>query len=366
MFVAVKVGMMDHPGHRKQHQSPTPLVGGIAVYLAVLAAAILNPSVGFSFTLLSWIGLVLLIGVLDDLFDVSYRIRLLCHACIVVGIFATSGLAVGDIGSVLGNGTVHMGGPVAIFFTIVAVVGVVNAVNMSDGADGLLGSLVTISLIAIFLIALRASESVHLITSQGIAMLIGAMAGFMLFNSRIGIRKRASVFMGDAGSTALGFVLAYLLIEYSQGVSAPISPVVAGWIIGLPLLDASGVILYRVLSRRSPFKPDRSHLHHLLLDAGTGVNRTVIIMSSIHTIMIGVSSLAYGLFGDASEAYLFWGFVVLVCARAFSALWYGKKLGVEPASVTGITHDGIPDVSVMIGTIPDSTGVVNARKTKVK
>ena len=187
---------------------------------------------------------------------------------------------------------------------------------MSDGADGLLGSLTTISLISIFIVALVDTGTKHAIGPVGIALLVGAMCAFILFNSRLFGLKRAVVFMGDAGSTTLGFILAYLLIDYSQVGNAPISPVVAGWIIGLPLLDASGVILRRVLSGKSPFHPDRTHLHHLIMDAGYSVNHTVLGMLLIHAALISFSLIVYKVLGSAAEPYLFWGFVALVACRA--------------------------------------------------
>ncbi len=370
MIVARRIGLIDEPGKRKKHAAPTPLIGGVAIYLAVLATAVIAPSECFNLALLVWIGLVLAIGVLDDLYDVSYKIRLFCHACVVVGIFATSGLFVGDVGAITAAEPLRMTSTLGVFFTVVGVVGVVNAVNMSDGADGLLGSLLLVSFTTIFFIALSHGEGGQVITAPGVAMLVGAVSAFMLFNSRVFGRARASVFMGDAGSTALGFVLAYLLIDYSQGKDAVVSPVVAGWVVGLPLLDASGVILHRVLSRRSPFAPDRSHLHHLLMDAGYSVNRTVLTVLALHGVMIGFSLLVFNLIGDASEAYLFWGFVALVMARAIFAMHYDHsvKASEDRARVDAAVglRGARPDVSVMVGTTSGSPRIKALQKTDLK
>ena len=342
--IAEKFGLIDQPSGRKQHQLPTPMVGGITIYLAVLVSALIASDGLFNVTLLAWFGLVLVIGVLDDLFDVSYRIRLLAHACTVSGIFLTSGLVVGDVGAITGSSTVQLVGFAAVFFTMIGVIGVVNAVNMSDGADGLLGGLTLISLLTILWFALGHESTEHQIAAPGIAVLVGALTAFLLFNSRIFKLRRALVFMGDAGSTMLGFILAYLLINYSQGPGAPISPVVAGWIVGLPLLDASGVILNRVFYARSPFHPDRSHMHHVLMDSGFSVNQTVLTLVSVHTLLIFFSVTIFEVVGTASEVYLFWGFIVLVLLRAAFAQaftgWVTNTVRQPPKA---------PDVSEMVG-----------------
>ena len=120
---------------------------------------------------------------------------------------------------------------------------------------------------------------------------------------------------GDAGSTVLGFLLVYLMIDYSQAENALIGPVVAGWILGVALLDASAVIFKRILERESPFKAGRDHLHHLLLSKGYSVNQTVLIMLSLHLSMIVFAiSLEQSEFIHA-DVVLFWGFLLLVVVR---------------------------------------------------
>ena len=118
--------------------------------------------------------------------------------------------------------------------------------------------------------------------------------------------------LGDAGSALLGFILAYVLIDFSQGPSRIFSPVLAGWIVGLPLLDASAVITRRVLEGVSPVKPDRMHLHHRLIDWGMSVERTVVTMIGIHLFLISVGITTTFMVPAWSDAILFWGFVFLV------------------------------------------------------
>jgi len=262
---------------------------------------------------------VLIVGVLDDLFDVSYITRSIVHLAVVIGIWLTDGLMVESIGAILGGTeVVAFSTGVGLAFTAVAVIGAINAVNMMDGVDGLLGSLLSISLFALLITNLTSSNALSeskVFEAGEIAILLGALAAFLLFNARVFKRSAAGVYMGDAGSTVLGFVLVYMLIDYSQGNDALFSPVVAGWILGLPLLDASAVIVKRVIERKSPFEAGRDHLHHLLMDRGLGVNKTVCIMLAGHSLMVA-GALMIAMTGFVYlDLFLFWGFVGLLGAR---------------------------------------------------
>jgi len=312
------IGLVDNPSARKRHSRSTPLAGGITVYLVFMAVSALLAREWINVSMLTWVGLVIAIGVFDDIADLSAINRLGLHAIIILGIFVTDGLVVYSIGDILGSGPVNFATPLALLLTVVAVLGAVNSVNMIDGADGLLGCLAIVSLFTLLMIGITANadDFVHKsFTTADIATMLGALCAFLLFNSRFFHLKQAAVFLGDAGSTAIGFCIVYLLIDFSQGSSPLISPVTAGWILGLPLLDASAVIGKRLLSGVSPIKPGRDHIHHILLDAGFSVNQTVGILVLLHSLLvfIGVSAkLVAGLYADM---FLFWLFVSLVFLR---------------------------------------------------
>jgi len=329
MFIAHRVGLLDKPDHRKKHQSPTPLVGGICIYLALVLSIFFVTDNGISTSLLGWLGVVLVIGVLDDFFDVSFRIRMGCHALIVIGIWMTDGLVVTNIGAITGGGVDWVfTGIIALGFTVIAVVGAINSTNMSDGVDGLLASLCLVSMVVLCACAHLEGMSTDSITVAGMSVMIGAVVAFFITNTRFFGAPRASVFLGDAGSTFLGFVLVYMLIAYTQGAGAMFSPVVAGWVLGLPLIDASAVIATRLLERRAPFYPDRRHLHHLLLDSGLSVNRTVAYLLSAHIAVVMVGVIVHSVAGRASDPYLFWAFVGLVVVRIVVGTIYTS----EPAA----------------------------------
>lgn len=334
IVVAAKLGLTDQPSGRKRHQVSTPLVGGICIFFAFAVAKSVFPMPEISWTLLAWFLLVLAVGVIDDLVAMSPKHRLLIHALVVVGIFFTDGLAVTSVGALLGAADITFNTSLAIVLvTIIGVVGAINTVNMMDGADGLLGSIFLASLLAILMLVYRDVDVTHIVA------MLGACSAFVLLNSRFLGLKRGLLFLGDAGSTALGFFIVYLVISYSQGDAALFSPVVAGWIIGLPLLDASAVIFNRLLEKKSPFAAGRDHIHHLLMDKGLSVNQTVLYMLGAHSAMLLIALYASQFQGSVTDAYLFWGFVMLVicriCFAPIMAVKLAKRRFVSVAEMVG-------------------------------
>ncbi len=160
----------------------------------------------------------------------------------------------------------------AIPFTVFAGVGIINAFNMSDGVDGLCGSLTLIALIGFGILAAVAGMQSEFAL---IAILTGSLIGFLFFNMRLPGRKQAAVFLGDAGSYLLGFSVLYAAIVLSQGEERAMTPVTALWFCMLPLFDTGGMILRRLKRGRSPFSPDREHIHHVFLLAKFSVGQTL-------------------------------------------------------------------------------------------
>jgi UDP-GlcNAc:undecaprenyl-phosphate/decaprenyl-phosphate GlcNAc-1-phosphate transferase len=202
-------------------------------------------------------------------------------------------------------GQVRLGWAAALF-TLIGVIGVINAFNMIDGLDGLAGGtgfVVTGWLIVLCLSAPAANAG----ALGALLVLAAAIAGFLVYNLRHPWRVRATVFMGDAGSTMLGFVLSWFLIHLSQGEQALMAPITAVWIMALPLLDTLTVIIRRIGAGRSPFAADRQHLHHLLLGRGFSDGRVTAILLGLTCATGGLGVLADWL--GMSEALRFYAFV---------------------------------------------------------
>ena len=271
---AVNIGLVDKPNDRKLHKSSVPLVGGISIFIAIVIGLLtteidLNQQKNILLSMLIVVG----VGVLDDHKDLSVRVRILLHIIAVLVVVSIDGVVLNSLGWIFWFVEFKLYSW-SVFFTIFAVIGVMNAINMSDGIDGLSGSLSLIALLFISYFAYIAGQYDYLL----IALLVcSTLIPFLLFNLGIFSESR-KVFMGDAGTTLLGLVIAVLLITLSQGDSAAFRPVAALWLLAIPLIDTFTIISRRIIKRKSPFKADREHLHHFFVRSGISDRRALLII----------------------------------------------------------------------------------------
>src|SRR5450759_5794619 len=176
-------------------------------------------------------------------------------------------------------------GRFAVPLTVFAVIGVVNAVNLCDGADGLAGGLV---FIAVFWIAMMSVASANTGTLAPALGLLGCIAAFLVFNLRSPWRSRAAIFLGDAGSLSLGFVLAWLTVDAAREGSQLFAPVTAIWLVAIPISDTIVCMSRRLLRGQSPFRADRTHLHHILIDLGMPAARAVALIRLLAFVLAGM------------------------------------------------------------------------------
>jgi UDP-GlcNAc:undecaprenyl-phosphate/decaprenyl-phosphate GlcNAc-1-phosphate transferase len=305
--LAIKFGFTDKPSHRKQHKTPTPLIGGIAIYLTLaLILLFVDNELEHRIAFLSAISLLVIISLIDDYKGLSVKIRLLVQIASALIMTEYADIRIESLGNIFGFGEISLG----VFstpFTVFAVVGGVNAFNMIDGMDGLAGSLTLISMCALALIALLNHNDAILSYSL---IFIGSIIAFLSMNLRIFGRSNAKIFLGDNGSTQFGYTVCWLAIEASQGNNHYLSASAVLWVIGLPLFDSVCIMLRRIEKGKSPFAPDREHLHHIFIVAGYGINYSLII------ILIVSFGLAFiGVVGSQliplPDAVLFWTFMLL-------------------------------------------------------
>jgi UDP-GlcNAc:undecaprenyl-phosphate GlcNAc-1-phosphate transferase len=298
--IAVKTGLVDIPNERKSHQIPTPLVGGLAIFAGLVMAFLLTMADGEALhmrEILSFFGgglLLVTVGVIDDFIELSPLARFAAQIVAALLMIFGAGVVLTDLGGMTLSGRLLTMGVFAVPFTVFATLGVINALNMCDGLDGLSGSLSLVSLTGLFLAAWLWGDVADVIV---LPLLGSAVVGFLLFNLRLPGRERASIFMGDAGSMFLGFALTWYAVSLSQGESRVISPAAALWFLMLPIFDTVTMMLRRILRGRSPFSPDREHLHHVFLLAGYTVNETVGLMAAIAGVgvLIGLASVHWQL-----------------------------------------------------------------------
>jgi UDP-GlcNAc:undecaprenyl-phosphate GlcNAc-1-phosphate transferase len=272
---APRLGLLDHPSYRKHHSVPTPAVGGLALYVMMVVLFLSGvASSENTVPLLVATTLVTLVGALDDYRHVRPRLRLLTHFIVALIMVYGAGLRLDSLGSIGPAGGYIILGPFAATVTIFGIMSVINAMNFIDGLDGLAGGLT--------LIAVSGLWFLFSITGQATPSLIPVMAGglvaFLLFNARWFGRRKAALFLGDAGSTLLGMLLAWLMVEHTQGNEKVISPVVALWLLAIPLIDFLAVVIRRVMNGQHPFRPDHEHLHYVLSGATGSETWTVAVI----------------------------------------------------------------------------------------
>lgn len=279
----LSLGLTDKPDPRKQHDRPMVRLGGIAMVLGfLLALAVIWLLGGFGLLAperdqLIWSTLAgslcfFCIGFTDDLFELSPWPRLIGQFA-VASIIWGQGVRIGAIDlpwlNSSGSALVLSDG-LSLLATVVWLVGITNAINWLDGLDGLAAGVAGIAAVGL----ISVSFSLHQVAAGFLAAaLAGCCLGFLRHNF-----NPARIFMGDGGSYFLGFTLAAVSIVGPAKGLTTVSLVLPLLILSLPLADMSAVIMGRLREGRSPFYPDRRHLHHRLLRAGFSHRRTVLLI----------------------------------------------------------------------------------------
>jgi UDP-GlcNAc:undecaprenyl-phosphate GlcNAc-1-phosphate transferase len=311
MRVALRIGLMDLPTQRKVHVTPRPLVGGIGIVLGVMAAALLFiPATGLR-GLFAGIALLLLVGILDDLKEISHHPKLLAQILATVLLIYFSQTVLYSFGDLLGLGSIDIKSDwLAYGITVFCVVGLINSLNMIDGLDGLAGGVAFIAFLTFAAHASLAGQTVPLLLCVAFA---GALLGFLRFNWH-----PAVLFMGDAGSLCLGFALCYLAITLTQTEGSTVRPVSALLILGVPITDTLILMVKRLSKGKNPMKADRYHLHHLLMRYGLNRKLTAKVIIGLTAIMGGCSLLgATYLWSDRVLFMIFAIYFVFVFSTSF-------------------------------------------------
>lgn len=249
--------MLDEPNERKVHAVAIPRCGGLGLAVGAIVAILL--SVPFESNLASLIAgsiVILVFGLLDDRFELSYKWKFLGQFIALI-VVMYGGLYLS---------TVPFAGPepgllaITLPLTALFVIGVTNAVNLSDGLDGLAAGIMLMTFAVIAFLAIGSSGINVAMMALAVA---GGIVGFLWFNTHPAI-----VFMGDTGSQFIGFMAVFLSIDLTQNVNHLLSPALPLLLLGLPILDTLSVMVRRIRAGRSPFSPDKTHIHHRLMGYG--------------------------------------------------------------------------------------------------
>ena len=270
--IAAHFGLVDHPEGRKTHAAPTPLVGGIGLFvggvLALVVGGMINVDIRHALSGLGdYLGLIfgsvglLTLGAIDDRTPLPAKLKLLCQLVFCCGAVFVDGVIIGDIGIHIGSVSLSLG-PLVIPVTVLVMLTIINALNMIDGLDGLAAGIAA-SALAIIGKAVVAGQ-LHL-EALLLCAALGATGGFLLLNFPLWPRRKARVFLGDGGTLLLGFLVAYFAVRMSALPDRVFRPSTAVWFFFIPVADAILLYIRRTLKDRAPFRPGRDHVHHVLL-----------------------------------------------------------------------------------------------------
>lgn len=307
--VVTRYDIVDRPEARRVNVAPVPRAGGLATAAAFLVVAatfvVLNDTqhwvpepltISESELVALFLGgaLAAAIGAIDDLFDLRARWQLIGQL-VLAGVAVVLGIGVEVIANPFGSGVIRFSPLFSVGFTVFWVVGMINSINWIDGLDGLSTGISLIAAVTLGIISLTTQIGQPMIAVLCFA-LAGALAGFLRWNFH-----PASIFAGTSGVQFVGYTLAVLSILGSAKVA------IALLVLGVPIIDTFWIIVRRLTQGRSPFSPDRSHIHHRLLDLGLSHRDTVLVIYGICAALAVIAMLL----SEVTQLYAFLGIFVV-------------------------------------------------------
>lgn len=308
--MAPRWGLVDLPGGRKKHTHQTPLIGGLIVWAGLFSLPFVVQDLMSLLPLWVLTGATIAVGVLDDRHELSARFRLAVHLLIGLGLGCWAGVRLDALGTLFSSGPIVLGWA-AVPVTMFAVAAAKNSLNMVDGVDGLAGVLSALPVVVVLYFAALAGHP--MLVPLALA-LIGGLLVFLALNFPFPWRAQATCFLGDTGSTLLGLMVAWLLIQGAQ--DQLFRPVLALYLVAIPLIDTAGVMLRRVLRGVSMSTPGRDHLHHVFIDAGMSPRHATYLIVSI-AVLVACTGMIMEYRG-ASESAMLMVFLILLTLNSIA------------------------------------------------
>jgi UDP-GlcNAc:undecaprenyl-phosphate GlcNAc-1-phosphate transferase len=289
--LAFKVGAVDIPkDNRRMHKKPIALMGGAAIITGFVVSIIFNlitsrSLLPFSEDMLGMLaGMVIIsiMGVLDDIFTLNAKTKLLFQLAAAITAVLISGARITIVTNPFAQlGYTTLNPIISYIVTILWIVGITNAINLIDGLDGLAAGVSAISCLSLFFISiLRADIAPAVYTAILTAALGGAALGFLPFNF-----NPAKIFMGETGAAFLGFALGVISIQGTLKSFTAVSIAIPLLVLGLPIFDTITSILRRLRNGKSFMEADRDHLHHRLIDLGLSQRQSVAVMYTASAVL---------------------------------------------------------------------------------
>lgn len=298
--LALAIGATDKPSQRKIHQTIMPRLGGLAIFISFMAGMIfLRPESPSFVAIMLGCLIIVCTGILDDLFELSARYKLVGQLAAALTVVFGGDLQVNFVNLPFG-GQLEFG-LFSIPFTIIWIVGITNAINLIDGLDGLAAGVSSIALITISGMAII-QGNVFVVTVG--VILLASTLGFLFYNFH-----PASIFMGDTGALFLGFAISVLSLLGFKNVTF-ISFIVPIIILGVPISDTIFAILRRIINKTPLSAPDKSHLHHCMLRLGFTHQQTVLLIYALAA-FFGLVAVIYSQ-ARLGGAFFLMAFVILL------------------------------------------------------
>lgn len=318
--VAENKKLFDVPDERKIHQAHIPSLGGLGIFAGFMLACMLSIGLGtapeFQYFLAAAL-VMFFLGLKDDILVISPIKKFIGQVLAAFLIIYKGGVQITSMNGFLG---IHeLPEMFSIFLTYFTVIVIINSFNLIDGIDGLAGTLGIISSAIFGSWFLAAGQIPYAVLGFSLA---GSLTAFLIFNYH-----PAKIFMGDTGSMLIGLVNAVLVVKFialaqSPGVSVPViaAPAVGFTVLLIPLLDTLRVFAIRIFHQRSPFSPDRNHVHHLMLDKGWSHNTITFTLAGFS---IGLVALAYAFRTSGCTWIILSGITMFFAGIA--ALYYTRR-----------------------------------------
>jgi len=320
--LAIRLQLVDKPTDRKTHKGDIPLIGGPVIWLVILVgiiAFIPNPP----WSAIAAATMLVILGVVDDRQPIPAIIKLTFHFSAAAIVVMGENLVISNIGIFPET----FGSPELKYLhttlAIIAIATAINAFNMIDGIDGLAASMALLALThtsIAFNLILGSTPNDY---AAFVVLFSGALAGFLLFNLQVFNGRK--IFLGDSGSMLVGLMIGTALIGASQETtrfaeSPNIPATLCLWVIAIPIIDITSIVIRRLINGRSPLEPDRKHLHHKIMEAGFSPRRTLLflILSAV-----GAFWLGFGLATHLGETASILGFVIFVPVYYLAVLRIG-------------------------------------------
>ena len=304
-FFSTHIGLIDKPNERKIHKGLVPLTGGLIIFSSLIVSNfyIQIPSEIITIFMLSIP--ILLIGLIDDLFEVHYLYRIIVQLLVILLLIGFN-IYVVDLGKLINDDNFLLGA-FSIPLTFLAVIGLTNSFNFIDGLDGLCSGLSIISISSILVYTLIFSG--FNIYTDFLIVLIISISLFFIFN--LGFLKGYKIFLGDSGSTIIGFILSCLLILFTMPSIRLFPPILVIWFVAIPIFDLVNVVLDRIINKTNPFLPDRNHIHHILIRMNFNKYSILIFIFGSQIILSIIGGLIYYFIGNKFSIiiYLFCFFI---------------------------------------------------------